>query len=95
MRTFVGSEWLARLDPLPHGIEGEVRVAGIARGRRALFSARSVSVRRPTDFGERFAIPILRHKNEHGGIVTVKVRDAQGRPISVGSPTFTYEVIAE
>ncbi|WP_426130446.1 DUF6894 family protein [Pararhizobium sp. PWRC1-1] len=33
--------------------------------------------------------------DEHRGIITVKVRDDNGRPISVGSLTFTYEVVAD
>jgi len=33
--------------------------------------------------------------DEHRGIVTVKVRDGDGRSISVGSLTFTYEVTSE
>lgn len=31
--------------------------------------------------------------DDHRGIVTVKVRDEEGRAISVGSLTFTYEPI--
>ncbi|KQV83377.1 hypothetical protein [Rhizobium sp. Root1220] len=30
--------------------------------------------------------------NERGGVITVKVRDHDGRTISVGSLTFTYEI---
>ncbi|WP_428428006.1 DUF6894 family protein [Pararhizobium sp.] len=33
--------------------------------------------------------------DEHRGIVTVKVRDGDGKSISVGSLTFTYEVTAD
>ena len=33
--------------------------------------------------------------DEHRGIVTVKVRDGDGRSIPVGSLTFTYEVTSE
>ena len=33
--------------------------------------------------------------SEHRGIMTVKVRDGDGKSVSVGSLTFTYEVTAE
>ena len=32
--------------------------------------------------------------NDHRGIVTVTVRDEEGRTISIGTLTFTYEVVA-
>ena len=32
--------------------------------------------------------------DDHRGIVTVTVRDEEGRTISIGTLTFTYEVVA-